>query len=364
MEKGEQYAENTYSFNGNRNIKGQKTVRLNMKCDKNIPMDAVTKTYLSDEMIRQITCATIGSSTVVQSIKRLSGGFCSAVYLVETQQDKLVLKVGTNTNVKVMRHEVQYIATEAKMLQEIGEKTDILMPKLIAYDDSKTIVDVPYFFMSYLDGTPLDNCGELSETRRNEIYNQIGQITRAICNIPAECFGIPLIPESYCSKNSEFVNLLFDWLLQDAEEEQIPIPYLSPDDLRRLIHNCAAELDSAEKPVLAHTDTWAGNIMVRNGQFAGLVDYAAIYYGDPLLSHDSHDFGASPNPWFLRGYGKETFDADEQVRIQVYRIWQRLGMVVERGYRKYSDAHLYDWVLPETEKEIRMLEEMRKRSRL
>lgn len=127
-------------------------------------------------------------------------------------------------------------------------------------------MDVPYFFMSYLDGMTLGNCKKLPEEGRNKIHNQIGQLTRTICNISADCFGIPLIPESYCSKNSEFANLLFDWLLWDAQEERIPIPYLHPDDLRILIQNCASELDSAEKPVLVHTDTWGGNIMVRNGQ--------------------------------------------------------------------------------------------------
>lgn len=332
-----------------------------MESDKNILMDAVTKTHLSDEAIRRMTCASIGEASVVQSIQQLSGGFCSAVYLVETPQCKLVLKVGNSANVKVMRHERQYIATEAKMLQKIGDNTDISMPKLIAYDDSRTIVDVPYFFMSYLDGMPLNHCENLSEAERNEIHYQIGQLTRKICNISADCFGIPLIPESYCHQNSEFVNLLFDWLLQDAEEEQISIPYLRPDDLRKLIQDCSAELNSASKPVLAHTDTWAGNIMVRNGKFTGLVDFAAIYYGDPLMSHDFHDFGEAPNPYFLAGYGKEVFDPAEQIRIQIYRIWQRLGMVVERGYRKYSDPHLYDWVLPETEKEIRKLEVMKNR---
>lgn len=62
----------------------------------------------------------------------------------------------------------------------------------------------------------------------------------------------------------------------------------------------------------------------------------------------------------LEGYGKKSFDPAEQIRIQIYRIWQCLGMVVERGYRKYSDPHLYDWVLSETEKEIRALEKMKK----
>ena len=49
--------------------------------------------------------------------------------------------------IKVMRHEVQYIPTEVKMLRLIGENTDIPMPRLIAFDDSCSIVHTPYFFL-------------------------------------------------------------------------------------------------------------------------------------------------------------------------------------------------------------------------
>ena len=54
-----------------------------------------------------------------------------------------------------MRHEVQYILTEAEMLKLFQERLDIPMPKLLFYDDSRDICNVPYFFMSYLDGVPL-----------------------------------------------------------------------------------------------------------------------------------------------------------------------------------------------------------------
>lgn len=109
-------------------------------------MDAATKTRLPDQTIVQMTRAALGEEITVQHIRPLSGGFCSAVYLVETSQCRLVLKVGTNANVKVMRHEVQYIPTEVKMLRLIGENTDIPMPRLIAFDDSCSIVHTPYFF--------------------------------------------------------------------------------------------------------------------------------------------------------------------------------------------------------------------------
>ena len=53
--------------------------------------------------------------------------------------------------------------------------------------------------------------------------------------------------------------------------------------------------------------TWDGNLMIKNGKLTGLIDYAAVLWSDPLLSHDFHDFGDTPDPYFLQGYGKTEF---------------------------------------------------------
>jgi hypothetical protein len=58
---------------------------------------------------------------------------------------------------------------------------------------------------------------------------------------------------------------------------------------------------------------------------------------------------------FLQGYGKTEFTKSEKNRIQIYLIWQRLGMVVERGYREYEDSHMYDWVLDDFSQEVKKL---------
>ena len=39
----------------------------------------------------------------------------------------------------------------------------------------------------------------------------------------------------------------------------------------------------------------------------------------------------------------------------MYRIWQRLGMIVERGFRHYEDPNTYAWALDEYAKEVRVL---------
>lgn len=318
-------------------------------------MDAVTKNWLSRDIIEEMTYQTFRKPIEITDIKKMSGGFCSAVYLIETTDEKKVLKIASDAEVKVMRHEIKYIQTEAEMLNKFNIELDIPMPKLISYDDSGEICKVPYLFMSYIEGRPLCEDKTITDNQRRKVKENLGMITRQICTIKADCFGIPNIPESYCKKNSEFTALLFDWLLADAEEKGIAIPAISPEKLKVLIRKYRTELDIVTTPVCAHTDTWDGNLMIKNGKLAGIVDFAAILYGDPLISHDFHDFGEKPDQDFMKGYGKTKFTDDEKIRIQIYRIWQRLGMIVERGYREYEDIHMYEWVLDDFAHEVNKL---------
>lgn len=323
-------------------------------------MNAVTKNWLPDNIIQTMTEKALGHTPSTFSATPLSGGFCSAVYLINADGEKLVLKVASDDSVKVMRHERAYIPTEVQMLKLLNESADIPMPKLLFYDDSRTVCNVPYFFMSFIEGSPLSDNKDITDEQGLAVQEEMGRITRNICNISAEKFGIPGIPESECDRNSEFVYLLIDWLLLDFEEESTQdLPGITPNDLRKLIKSFSGVLDTAVVPKYIHTDTWPGNVMVKDGKLTGLVDFAAVLCGDPIMSHDFHEFGDAPYPGFLRGYGISELSADEKIRNQVYRVWHRLGMVVERVYRKYSDPGMYEWVIGEFFKEVRTLETMR-----
>ena len=87
-------------------------------------MNAITKNWISKEQIQQMTDRALGHPVAIKNIKILSGGFFSAVYLVETAEEKMVLKLASDTGVKVMRHEVQYIPTEAEMLKLFQERLE------------------------------------------------------------------------------------------------------------------------------------------------------------------------------------------------------------------------------------------------
>lgn len=318
-------------------------------------MNAVTKNHLDEALIGRMTERALGKMPKSFTATELSGGLCSAVYLIEADGEKIVLKVASDSSVKVMRHEKMYVPAEAMIMKKLNDETEIPMPKLLFYDDSCEICGVPYFFMTYLRGKPLNMTESVTEEQYHSVKEQLGEITRSVYELNAPYFGIPLIPESRCESNAEFVYLLFEWLLLDAREKNIEIPEIKSDELLLLIRKHQGLLNTATSPRLIHTDTWNGNVMVENGKLTGLVDYAAVLYGDPLMSHDFHDFGDSPDPFFLKGCGKSDFTNDEKIRIQIYRIWQRLGMIVERGYREYEDTNMYSWVLGEFSKEVKTL---------
>lgn len=319
-------------------------------------MNAVTKYWLGDSEIEKMYRRAFSDSSEIK-ISALSGGFCSSVYLIDSGKNKVVLKVGTKSNVKVMWHETAYIATEAQMQKLIGRKTDIAMPEMLFYDESRKVCDVPYFFMSFIDGKPLNDTEGLTAEQYGNIKYEVGRLTRQITDIPAQRFGIPNIAESFCDRNSDFVILLFEKLLEDLEQKGGKLKSISHSELMMLIGCYKAQLDTADKPCLIHTDTWNGNVMVKNGEFSGIIDFAAILYGDPLMSHDFHDFGEI-NVDFLKGYGKTDFSNDELIRIQIYKVWQRLGMIIEKVYREYEDKNLYSWVDGEFEKEVEILKKM------
>ncbi len=315
-----------------------------------------SKFQQSHDMLRRMAERALGKPISVFSAVELGGGMSNAVYRMEADGVKLVAKIAPDPNVVLMRHERDGLLHEANILQTFQEKLHIPAPKLLHLDASCELCPAPYFIMSFVEGTHLLTLNpKPSPQEIAEIKRQVGVITREICSLPAPCFGIPPMAETHRGNNCDFVLTLFKLLLQDAADRGLTLPGISPVELLTLIEANRDALNDGVEPRYIHTDTWDGNLMIRDNELVGLIDFAAVLYGDPLMSHDFHDFG-DLRPEFLEGYGKSTLTHNERVRIAIYKIWQRLGMIVERGFRHYDDPNQYAWVYGEFTK---ALEEMK-----
>ncbi|MDO5521439.1 MAG: aminoglycoside phosphotransferase family protein [bacterium] len=316
-------------------------------------IDAVSKYRQTEEVIHKMTKRALGKSFEHFSCKELAGGLCNAVYLIEADNRKMVLKIAPEADVLMMRHERDVVKTEARMLKLFEEKLHIPAPRLIYFDMSCSVCDVPYFFMSFIEGTPLNNLTPWPEEAKvYEIKREVGKICKQICSIPGDYFGIPAIPETHVENNCDFILTLVKMLLRDALDKQIEVPGMKGEELLGLIESQREVLNEVIHPCLIHTDTWNGNLMIKDNRLMGLIDYAAMLYGDPLMTHDFHDFSKEPGKAFCEGFGKTSFTEKEQIRISIYKIWHRLGMIVERGYRNYIDPDLYSWVHGEYTNEL------------
>lgn len=316
-------------------------------------INAVSKFRQDEKTLELMAERAFGKKLNSFKYRELAGGLSNAAYLIDADGEKAVLKIAPEKSVTVMAHEENILSTEAEMLRVFSQKINIPAPRLIYYDNSAEVCKSDYFFMTFMEGRPLGTLEEKpSESVIGQCKYEVGVITRKICSIKAPCFGIPAMKNVQFNNNYEFVSKLFSMLYEDIEAKGGNATGIGHKDILGILSRCKDILNEETNPVYIHTDTWDGNIMVKDNKFVGLIDYAAILFGDPLMSHDFHDFSPVPRKEFLEGYGKTVFTHNEIIRITIYKIWQRLGMIAERYYRGYEDKNQFVWVLDEYVKAV------------
>jgi aminoglycoside phosphotransferase (APT) family kinase protein len=79
-------------------------------------------------------------------------------------------------------------------------------------------------------------------------------------------------------------------------------------------------------------DLWDSNVMIRDGEIAGIIDYERAFYGDPLGEAgfaDAQLLAFGDPAAFMRGYGRGPLTPAEQVCRRLYCLHLALIMVIE-----------------------------------
>ena len=322
-------------------------------------VNAASKFRQNEDTLKRMAEKCLGKPVWDFHAQELGGGMCNAVYLIQADRQKYVIKIAPQAEPGVlMRHEENSLLNEANMLHLLNERLDIPAPRLIHLDTTREICGADYFMMSFVEGIPLSSMNpKPTDNEISRIKRDVGVICRKISSIHGNKFGIPALQSTHRDNNADFILLLVEMLLKDAADANITIPGITHTGLLALIGENRSVLNDNVFPRYIHTDTWDGNLMIKDNKLTGLIDYAAVFCGDELMHHDFHDFGEL-NPAFTSGYGKTQFTHSEKIRISVYKIWQRLGMIVECGYRKYDDPNMYSWVHGEFSREVEHLADL------
>ena len=317
---------------------------------------STVKNYQSDLTIKKMYNKKFHQSSDNIIISKLSGGLKNAVYLIEDNSKKVVLKIGPSDETKMITADRGILWWEAEMLK-LMETIDFPAPKLFHYVEKDELCQSPYLFMSYIPGKNyLEIKNDMSEQEIANIENQLGQLSAKICSIDGIKFFLPSQPKKTFNNNYEFILNLFDLLLNDAKEKGMDIGKNNYDIISEIIKSNKNSLNNIDKICLCHTDIWDGNVIVDNGHVTGIVDFTDLYYCDALMTFYFHTIDGVTSEFFLKGFNNKELSFDEKIRIEIYRMYVILKMIVDCELKQYGR---FDWMYQNLEKRINVLKKIK-----
>jgi aminoglycoside phosphotransferase (APT) family kinase protein len=237
------------------------------------------------------------------------------------------------------------MATEVAALRLIRANTAVPVPAVDYADSSRELCDADYFFMPFVDGDNLAVVGnDLTAADRAAYQEALGSANRELNSLRGAAFG-PLAGPGDPSWRRVFTGMAED-VLRDGERRGVDLGW-DYDMVRAIFAANAASLDEVTEPAFVEWDLWDGNVLVRSGKIAGIIDHERAFYGDPLIEFGfiATQLPAFGDPAaFLRGYGRGPLAEAEQVRRRLYCLHLTLIMVIETFYRGFAEPAHYDWV--------------------
>lgn len=321
-------------------------------------MGSKTKNNQNMDMLEEMVSKAFNGTRISKkenSIIELKEGYFNVAYFIQLEDGKeVILKIAPPANAEIMSYEKNIMRTEVKTMQFVKEKTNVPIPYIYYYDDSKTLCSAEYFFMEKIDGTSYSSIKEsLYDKERNNIENQIGKYNSDINEITGKYFGYDGQKQTQgLSWKQVFVKLIND-VLKDGEKKKVDIglPY---EKVRETLQRFASYLEPVTTPHLVHWDLWDGNIFVKNGEITGIIDFERAMWADPLIEHYFKEIDKTSEA-FLKGYGKLSFSDDEIIRRMLYNIHLFLVMIIECAYRNYADDCQYNWAKEMLQSEVKRI---------
>lgn len=300
---------------------------------------SITKAMVSEEMINKMVLKAFGCEP--KGITELKEGFYNVAYRIELGDRTIILKVAPSPEVEILTSEKNIMWAEVDSMRMAKARTNVPVPEIYFYDDSRELINRPYFFMEALAGrnffTIMDT---MSEEEKATIFRQAGQYTKELNQITGEKFGYYGQPDRQGENWYEvFGSLILD-AFSDLERKSIAVPVEKEKLLAMLSADkaCFAEVTT---PKYVHWDIWAGNIFVEDGKVTGIIDFERAMWADELMEVGFRTYDYSKA--FFEGYGKEALSETENRRARWYDMYLFLLMRTECDYRGYDGTWHYDW---------------------
>ncbi|EOR28231.1 aminoglycoside phosphotransferase [Clostridium sartagoforme AAU1] len=250
-------------------------------------MKSRTKNLISNEEIEKLVRINFGEECKIGNIRELSGGMFNSAYSIERiiEKDKIVLKVSVAESAPILSYEKDIMKTEIEVYRIVHEKTNIPAPYILAYDFSRNHINSNYFFMTTVEGKPMNRVlKNISKDNFEAIKIKLASYFAQLHRVKGNYFGYFTTNEElqFTSWKEAFINM-FSMILKDGEKRRVKLPYERMDSI---LKEKSVYLEEVKESSLVDYALWAGNVFLKkNGEnydIEAIIDFERAFWGDPL----------------------------------------------------------------------------------
>jgi aminoglycoside phosphotransferase (APT) family kinase protein len=299
----------------------------------------------STELLAQLVQPHLPVNPARLTFEPIRTGKHNTSYYVDGAGDRLVLRISPPDDAGFLFYERRMMAQEPKLHALLRAQTTVPVAEILAYDDSRTLLDRDYLLMARLPGRPLTEA-RLTRRQLDGVFEQVGGYLAQMHTLVADRYGYlgdhrPMTPQATWS---EAFKVMWIKLLNDI----VACGAYTLDDagtLRRLLDLYLPHFDRPVPASLLHMDVWSQNILVDGrGCVTGLVDLDRALWGDPEIEFAVLDYCGISRPAFWRGYGRPrdtSFPA--QIRARFYTLYEVQKYIVIRIWRRNNPAEAMEY---------------------
>ena len=207
------------------------------------------------------------------SLQRLTMGYSrSRTYLVEVGNSTVVVKV--SNDLRTLANTTQNIATLARL--------EIPVPTVLGYDDNRRHVPGAVLVMSRIDGRDLRHeLPTMTKPQMTALAFKIVEFQKRAATIPPVGRGCGFVGVAEPAERS--------WIdvvrRPNNRRWADPLPSDAADLVPRLLAaiEIATPYLSEVHPTCFLDDVTTKNVMMRDGELCGVVDFDCVAFGDPLF---------------------------------------------------------------------------------
>ena len=289
----------------------------------------------SQELLSSLVCAHVPVDGELLRFEHVPTGHFNTTLFVETPGNDLVLRIAPPDDAGFVFYEAGMMAQEPGIHAVIRERTDAPVAAIVAYDDSRSLVDRDYLIMERLPGVPLTHF-QCTRQQRDRVLEQIGHYLRQIHGIKADTYGY--LGEHNCMGPQEDWPSAFRIMWHKMTDDIVGSGYYDRDEEAYVKAILEKHWQHFERPVtsrLLHMDIWDQNILVgADGNVTGIVDFDRAVWGDKEIEFAILDYCGISEPAFWRGYGMERDTSDgARIRQLFYLLYEVQKYIVIYHYR-------------------------------